>query len=112
MICSRVFSQERRDLGIYKAVGFTSGKLRFQFALRFFLISIIGSAIGLACSIAFSQKTLNTMLRSVGVTDIAAPYSTETLLIPVVLLLAGFFIFAYLVSRRIRKVEIRELVIE
>ena len=112
MICSRVFAQERRDLGIYKAVGFTSGKLRFQFALRFFLVSIIGSIIGLFCSLGFSQKVLNMMLRSMGVTNIVAPYSAETVLIPVVLLLLGFFVFAYLVSRRIKNVEIRELVIE
>ncbi|MBO4928493.1 MAG: ABC transporter permease [Clostridiales bacterium] len=112
MICSRVFAQERRDLGIYKAIGFTSGKLRLLFALRFFLVAIIGSAIGAVLSLLFSFKVLNRMLRSMGVTNFVAPYTTETVVIPVVLLVAGFFLFAYLVSRKVKKVEIRELVIE
>lgn len=112
MICSRVFAQERRDLGIYKAIGFTSRKLRLLFALRFFLVSIFGSVIGLILSVFFSCKILSRMLHSMGVTNFVAPYTTDTIVIPVLLLLAGFFLFAYLVSRKVKKVEIRELVIE
>ncbi|MBR5938541.1 MAG: FtsX-like permease family protein [Clostridiales bacterium] len=112
MICSKSFAQERRDLGIYKAIGFTSGKLRLLFALRFLIIAVIGSALGIVLSILFSNQTLSTVLRSVGVSNFISKYRTETILIPVLLLLGCFFLFAYLASRKVKKVEIRELVIE
>ena len=112
MICSKIFTQERRDLGIYKAVGFTSGKLRLLFAMRFLIVGIIGSAIGCALSFLFSNRALRMALRSVGVTNFLSNYSAETIVIPVVLLLISFFLFAYIVSRKVKKVEIRELVIE
>ena len=36
MICSKTFLREKTDIGIYKALGFTSGNLRLQFSFRFF----------------------------------------------------------------------------
>lgn len=112
MICSKIFTQERRDLGIYKAVGFTSGKLRLLFAVRFLIVGIIGSAIGCALSFIFSSRALKVVLRNVGVTNFISNYSADTIVIPVILLLISFFLFAYIVSRKVKKVEIRELVIE
>ena len=112
MICSKSFAQERRDLGIYKAIGFTSGKLRLLFALRFLIIAVIGSALGIVLSVLFSNRTLSTVLRSVGVSNFTSKYRTETILIPVLLLLGCFFLFAYMAARKVKKVEIRELVIE
>lgn len=112
MICSKIFAQERKDLGIYKAIGFTSGKLRLMFAIRFLIVGIIGSAIGCVFSILFSGKTLSKMLYSMGVTNFVTEYRTETVLIPLVLLLIGFFLFAYFVSRKVKRVQTRELVVE
>ncbi len=112
MICSKIFAQERKDLGIFKAIGFTSAKLRLMFAIRFLIVGVIGSAIGCALSLLFSTKALNKMLYSMGVTNFVSNYRPETVLIPLVLLLAGFFVFAFLVSKKVKKVQIRELVIE
>ena len=112
MICSKSFAQERRDLGIYKAIGFTSGKLRLLFALRFLIIAVIGSAIGTILSLLFSSRTLSAVLRSVGISNFISKYRPDTILIPVLLLLGCFFLFAYMAARKVKKVEIRELVIE
>ncbi len=112
MICSKIFAQERKDLGIYKAIGFTSTKLRLMFAIRFLIIGVIGSTLGCVMSILFSAKALNKMLYSMGVTNFLSVYKTETILVPLVLLLVGFFIFAYFVSRKVKKVQTRELVVE
>ncbi|MBO4496036.1 MAG: ABC transporter permease [Clostridiales bacterium] len=112
MICSKIFAQERKDLGIYKAIGFTSAKLRLMFAIRFLIIGVIGSAIGCAMSILFSEKALNKLLYSMGVTNFVSNYKVETILIPLVLLLVGFFLFAYFISRKVKKVQTRELVVE
>lgn len=42
MVCSKAFIQERIDIGIYKAIGFTSKHLRIQFAVRFLIVSVLG----------------------------------------------------------------------
>jgi len=112
MICSRIFAQERRDLGIYKAIGFTSGKLRLLFAIRFLIVAAIGSAIGCVMSLLLSETILNKLLYSMGVCSFLSDYMADTVLIPLVLLIVGFFLFAYLVSGKVRKVQTRELVIE
>ena len=46
MVCSKAFAQERIDIGIYKAMGFTTNQLRLQFAIRFLVLSAIGGVIG------------------------------------------------------------------
>jgi len=110
MACTKAFLQEKTDIGIYKAIGFTSKKLRLQFAVRFLIISIIGSAIGSLLSFAFSGKTLSFVLRQIGVSSFAVDFTAATLIIPVSLICICFFIFAYFVSRKIKKVEIKELI--
>ena len=42
MVCSKAFLRGRRDVGIYKALGFTSGKLQLQFVVRFFIVAALG----------------------------------------------------------------------
>jgi ABC-type antimicrobial peptide transport system permease subunit len=73
---------------------------------------VIGSAIGTVLSLLFSSKGLSMLLRSVGICNFISNYRTETILIPVILLLGCFFLFAYISARKVKKVEIRELVIE
>ncbi len=46
LIIGRMFTAERHDLGVYLALGFTSRALRLQFALRFFLVALVGCALG------------------------------------------------------------------
>lgn len=64
MVCSKAFVQERTDVGIYKAVGFKTPGLRGQFAFRFLIVSVIGSAVGGIISCLFSGKVLGALLRS------------------------------------------------
>ena len=46
LIIGRMFTAERHDLGVYLALGFTSRALRLQLALRFFLVALVGCALG------------------------------------------------------------------
>lgn len=112
MVCSKCFARERIDIGIFKALGFSSGRLRLQFALRFFAVSLIGSALGMLLSLAFSAKLLCAALSLIGVTQMSTDYTFFTFLIPVLLVGACFFLFAFAVSGKIRRIEIRELVTE
>lgn len=112
MVCSKAFLRERRDLGIYKALGFTSYRLRSCFALRFFLISVIGGAVGAVLSGIFSDRLLSLLLKNIGISYFESKATVFTVLVPVMVICVCFFVFAYISSAKIRKVEIRELVSE
>ena len=110
MVCARAFVQERTDIGIYKAIGFTAGKLRLQFAFRFLTAAALGSAIGAVFSYAFSARILGMLLRGIGITSFRTTFDIFTFVVPITVICLGFFAFAWLASRKIRQVEIRELV--
>ena len=112
MTSKRAFIRERKDIGIYKATGFTVGALRLQFALRFALVALIGSAIGCISGLLWSRKILTYVLRIVGLTDFTSDNEPVTFIIPAVLICVCFFAAAYISSRRIKSVNVRELITE
>lgn len=83
-----------------------------QFALRFLAVAVIGAALGTALSLAFSAKLLGSFLGLIGISQINVDYTPAAVLVPIAVMSACFFFFAYLVSGRIKSVAIRELVVE
>lgn len=112
MVCTKMFLQEKTDIGIYKALGFTSLHLRFQFAVRFLIVAAIGSVFGALLCQMFSGRLLGCLLKSIGITSFAVRYTPWTFLAPIAMICICFFLFAFLVSGKIKKVEIRELIAE
>ena len=111
-VCKRTFIRERTDTGIFKATGFTVGSLRMQFALRFTLIALAGSAAGSIASMLWSRRMITGILRIVGLTDFTADYTPAVFIIPAAILCLCFFLTAWFASRRIGTVNVRELVTE
>lgn len=111
-VCKRTFIRERTDTGIFKATGFTVGSLRLQFALRFTLIALAGSAAGCITSMLWSRRMITGILRIVGLTDFTADYTPAVFIIPSVILCLCFFLTAWIASRKIGTVNVRELVTE
>lgn len=112
MVCKKAFLKEKTDIGIFKAIGFTAGRLRLQFAFRFLIIAAIGSLLGALLSMLFSGYVLNAMLRMIGITNYAINFTPLTFIFPIGLMSVCFFAFAYLAARRVKRVEIKELVSE
>lgn len=112
MVCREAFSQERTDIGIYKAIGFTCRKLRTQFAVRFFIVSLIGGVIGCVAGSLFSASILNIIFGLFGISRVTAEYNFFTFAGAVAFVSLCVLVFAYLVSGRVKRVEIRELVTE
>ena len=119
MICRRTFLKERTDIGIFKAVGFSVPLLRRpvpllrrQFAERFLLIAVIGSAVGCAAAALFSRRLLSVLMRFIGISRFGADFTWEIFLLPALAVSAAFFLFAYFASRRVRSVSVRELISE
>lgn len=112
MVCTKAFLQERTDIGIYKALGFTAGRLRLGFGLRFLTVAAIGAVIGVAVSLLFSAKVLGAGLAMIGLTQIPTAFDAASVTVPVLLITVCFFLFAYLAGGKIKRVEVRELVTE
>ena len=112
MVCNKTFIQERNDIGIYKALGFTAVNLRIQFAVRFFVVALAGSLLGSILSMYFSGRLLNTLLRNMGITSFAVQFTPITFFVPIMSICLCFLLFAYLAARKVKKVEARELVME
>ena len=112
MVTRSAFLRERTDLGIYKSMGITSGKLMLQFALRFTVVTVIGSLIGILLSVLFTKPMLGMMLEAAGLTDFVVKTDIGIILIPSVLVCAGVFICSFFSSAGIKTVEVRELITE
>ncbi|MDO5559647.1 MAG: FtsX-like permease family protein [Oscillospiraceae bacterium] len=112
MACKKAFLKERTDIGIYKAVGFTSGKLRLQFALRYLIAAVCGSVLGAAVSMILSGYLLNALLRVTGITSFVIKYTPATFIYPVLMICTCFFVFSYIASRKVKTVEVTELISE
>lgn len=112
MVCTRNFLRERIDIGIYKALGFTVQQLRLQFSFRFLTVSAIGSIWGVIFCIFLCPSMMKLLLRGLGITNFTTDYTLGVIILPVCMICFCFFLFAYLVSGKIKKVEVRELISE
>ena len=112
MVCSAAFAQERTDLGICKAIGFTSGRLRAQFTLRFFIISLAGAVLGAIAGSLFSEDLLNLIFGMFGLVRVYTVNTAMTYISAAAFICICVSAFAFFASRKVKRVEIRELVTE
>lgn len=112
LVCSKVFAKEQQDYGIYKAIGFTSRQLRLQFALRFLLVSVVGSLIGVIFGICLNHFCITSVLSLVGVSHVDMEITLLSVIFPVFVMAFSFFLFSWILSIRMKKVEPRILIAE
>lgn len=112
MVCSKAFIRERRDIGIYKALGFTASKLRLQFATRFSIVAAFGAVAGCGFAALFAERMLSAILRQIGISSFQVTFRFSTFAVPILLICTCFFLFSYMVSGKVKRVEVRELVQE
>lgn len=112
MICTKTFVREKIDIGIYKALGFTSRNLRLQFAVRFLIVALFGIIIGTTLSLILSEKLLSYMLRSMGIVNFVIDYRFITVFLPIAAVALCYFLFAYMAAGKTKRVEVRSLITE
>lgn len=112
LVSRRMLLSERRDLGIYRALGFRVRTLRQSFALRFLGVALVGSVTGAVLVMAGGSQLVGSLfgLFGAGAFSIALPWWLATLL--AVELACVFAASAYAFSRSIRRISVRELVTE
>lgn len=109
---SKILYKERHDLGIYKSLGFASGRLRLAFALRFVIVSAAGSVVGIVMSAHLTDPLATAMLKMCGVSRFSSRLTPFRMFIPGIFVSALFFAFAYFAAGKIKKVEPGILIVE
>ncbi len=112
LVCSKIFAKEKQDYGIYKAMGFTSARLRRQFAVRFVICAFIGATIGIICTLLFSDAMLSVLLKMFGMYNFSSSLNVVAAIVPVVFMSVLYYLFSYMVSRKMKKVTPRVLITE
>ncbi|MBE5953716.1 MAG: ABC transporter permease [Lachnospiraceae bacterium] len=112
LVCSKIFAKEKQNYGIYKAMGFTSAKLRRQFAVRFVICAFIGATIGIICTLLFSNALLSGILKMFGMYNFTSSLNVVAAIVPVVFMSLVYYIFSYGVSRKMKRVTPRVLITE
>lgn len=112
MVCGRMFLKEKKEFGIYKSQGFTTNYLRLLFSIRFFLISIVGSFIGFISNYIFNDKIMSMLLKNMGISNFKTTYNLESVLMPCIVITISYLVFSYLLSYKIKKVSVKELITE
>lgn len=110
MTGSKILSSEQRDIGIYKAIGFTTGQLRLSFALRFGIVALIGSAIGVLLGLLLTDTLVSAVMKFVGISNFASNPNAYTILFPAVLVTLLFMGFAYFAARKIKRTDLTVLI--
>lgn len=109
MTGSKLLDAERKDMGIYKSIGYSVRKLRISFALRFGIVAALGGAIGTILSIVLTDIFVGNIMRFVGISNFESHPNILIILMPEVIMTALFLIFAYLAAGKIKKEDMSVL---
>lgn len=112
MTSGRILTAEQRDIGIYKAMGFTGGRLRFSFALRFGMAALPGTAAGLLLAAVFTDPLVGSVMKLAGISNFSSSPKALPALLPAMVIIPLFMGFAYLAAGKINRTDLTELIAE
>lgn len=112
MTGSKILAAEQKDLGIYKAVGFTSNRLRFTFALRLGMTAMTGAAVGTLLAALVTDPLVSAVMKLAGISNFISAPEMGTILFPGLLVTLLFFFFGWFASRRIKRQDLTMLMAE
>ncbi len=102
--------KEVADLAVYRSLGITNIKLRMSFAMRFFAVPGAGAAAGSILSALFSSRITGRLSRLFGIGEFSTVTGITGNIIPLVLVPLTFFCFAWLYSKKLKDVNIINLI--
>ena len=112
LVCSNTLQKEKIDIGILKAQGFTTKQLRGQFTLRFLIVALVGSRLGIILNILCNDYIMSLLFKNAGLSNFVTVYSIKTLMEPVAIICTFTCLFAWLVTIKIKKVTPKNLIQE
>lgn len=94
---------ENKEFGIYKAVGFSSLRLRLQLTLRFMLITLLGSMIGAVLELLTGSQLFSMALKTIGISSFHIDVDLFNVILPIIFIVAVALLSAFFTSRNTRK---------
>lgn len=106
LTASKLLQSELGNMAIYKSLGLTANHLRLSFALRFFIVVLAGSVMGLLLSETAADHMIGVVFQNFGIGSFTSHFSFVGTLLPVFAVTLLFFGFAWLLSARIRQISL------
>lgn len=104
--------KEKKEFGVYKALGYDTLGIRLQFVARFGTVAFIGALIGSVVGRLIGGDFLERVLSSIGIGKLQVDFNGLHVLIPIALIAMVAYVVAYVVSNRVKKVSPRDLISE
>ena len=102
---------KRRDYGIYKAIGYTSGSLVLQTALSFMPSIVFAAAVFSVASYYAANPYMSMVMRSFGLMKCNFDIPVPGVIIIAIGMVTVAFIFALIQSGKVRKIESYQMLI-
>ncbi len=111
MTGSKILLSEQKDLGIYKAIGFSSASLRLTFALRFAMVAVLGGFFGTLLAAVITDPIVSSVMKLAGISNFVSHPNFIGLVLPMVVVTLLFAIFGGLVAGKDNKQHLTEQVV-
>lgn len=108
---NKLLAMEQKDMGIYRSFGFPTESLRVAFTLRFGMVSFVGAVIGLLASEILTDGLVAALLREFGISNFSSHPDAENILLPLLIVIGAFTMFAWMASRRIKTEKLVRLIL-
>lgn len=108
----KLLAMEQKDLCVYKTLGFTSARLRFSFAVRFGIVSLAGAIMGTGFSALLTDTLVAALLRMFGISNFSSHMALSNTLLPAVAVIGFSVLFSWIVSAKINRYRVVELIAE
>lgn len=108
----KLLLSERRDLSIYRALGVSSATLRRSFAMRFLLVSLLGCVVGVLLGAVGTDPIVSVLMRMYGISNFHSDPGVGSVVLPGVVIVLMFTVFAYFASAKIKRARLTELMQE
>ena len=106
IITSNDVRRQRQDLGIMKAIGYSSKDLMKQLAIKYLPVIIFGTVVATVCAIKFNQAFWAGAFATIAETSIPVIIITD------VLIVLFCYIVTYISAGKVRKISVTELMTE
>ena len=110
LAANKLMQAETEKMAIYKSMGLSHLRLRLSFALRFFLVVLLGTVVGVVVSELFADSVIAKIVQSFGIGEFHSGLGILGTLVPLVVLPLLFFGFAYFFSSKLKRVSIINLI--
>ena len=110
LTANKLLQSETGKMAIYKSLGMSSGRLRFSFALRFLIVVIIGTGIGICLSALGADSAIGRLFKMFGIGEFNSGFSILGTILPMTAIPLLFFGFSLAFSSKLKQVSIIDLI--